>query len=325
MGSHTASDVAQRLEEAYDLCEVITRQHSASFYFSSGLLPTEKRRAVRALYAFCRASDELVDAAIPRAEELRGARLHALECWQDELSRPIEEQTNPILMAWADTRERYNIPVRYSIDLLDGMRMDLEQASYETFDDLWGYCYRAASVVGINSMYITGYENRPESFRKAELLGVALQLTNILRDVGEDIERGRIYLPLEDLDRFDVTVDDLEAGRITDGYRALMRYQIERTHLLYEDAWPGIALLDPDGRLAIAAAAEVYRAILPRIEANGYDNFTQRAYVPTANKLGMLPGIWWRVRNLPEPQGALALNIRPDAELRSFGIYARYH
>lgn len=316
--------LSERLHEAYDLADVITRQHSASFYFSSGLLPSEKRRAARALYAYCRASDELVDAEYAQASDLHSARLHALDIWQEEVDRPIQEQDNPILLAWADTRGRYDIPLHYSIDLLDGMRMDLDKMRYETFDDLWTYCYRAASVVGINSMYITGYLDQPETFRRAELLGVALQLTNILRDVGEDLSRGRIYLPQEDLRAFAVTEDDLASGVVTENYRALMQRQIERAHLLYEQAWPGIGMLHADGRLAIAAAAEVYRGILGRIEANDYDNFSQRAYVPTRSKLAMLPGIWWRLRAF-DGKDAPRLEAVPLTQLNALGLYARYH
>ncbi len=320
-----SGSLTERLEAAYQTCDEITRRHSRSFYFSSSLLPPEKRRAARALYAFCRMSDNIVDNSHHREQDRRSICLHKLDIWQESLRSPLEEQSHPILLAWTDTRQHYNIPLRYSDDLLDGMRMDLEKTRYDTFDELWEYCYRAASVVGINSMYITGFENRPETFRKAEILGVALQMTNILRDVGEDWQRDRVYLPREDMKRFGVTEADIAAGRVTDGYRALMQFEIQRTHLLYEEAWPGIGLLTPDGRVAIAASAEVYRGILRRIERSGYDNLTRRASVSTAGKLAMLPRIWWRVRGLDRSSELALRPVAPDGQLVMMGIYARYH
>ncbi|GAB4480108.1 MAG: phytoene/squalene synthase family protein [Anaerolineae bacterium] len=320
-----SGSLEQRLEAAYQTCDEITRRHSRSFYFSSSLLPPEKRRAARALYAFCRMSDNIVDSTHHHEQDRHSTCLHKLDVWQESLRSPLEEQTHPILLAWTDARQRYNIPLRYSDDLLDGMRMDLEKTRYDTFDELWEYCYRAASVVGINSMYITGFENRPETFRKAELLGVALQMTNILRDVGEDWRRGRIYLPREDMERFGVTEADIAAGVVTDGYRALMQFEIERTHLLYEDAWPGIGLLAPDGRLAIAASAEVYHGILRRLERRAYDNLTHRAVVSTPGKLVMLPRIWWRVRGLDRSGEPALRPTVPEGQLAGMGIYARHH
>jgi phytoene synthase len=175
-------------------------------------------------------------------------------------------------------------------ELLAGIAMDLTVSRYATFDDLWLYCYRVASVVGLISMHIIGHREGAGPY--AIRLGIALQLTNILRDVGEDARRGRVYLPLEDLARFGLCADDILSGRRDYRFRALMRFEIARAHALYEESWPGIALLNADGRLAIGAAAEIYRAILGRIAANDYEVFARRAYVPLAQKLLAL----WRVR-----------------------------
>jgi phytoene synthase len=164
--------------------------------------------------------------------------------------------------------------------------MDLTVSRYATFDDLWLYCYRVASVVGLISMHIIGY--RPGAASYAIKLGVALQLTNILRDVGEDAQRGRVYLPQEDLERFGLCDDDILHGRRDDRFRALMRFEITRANALYDAAWPGIGLLNADSRLAIAAAAEIYRGILGKIIANDYEVFSRRAYVPLAQKLLIL-------------------------------------
>ena len=290
------ADVERRTERAYACCEQITRQHSRSFHLSSALLPREKRRAARALYAFCRLSDNIVDQPGPPGPL---ERLERLEAWRLAMRWPPEEQEHPVLLAWADVRRRYRIPLRYSEELLDGMRMDLERARYATFRQLWRYCYCAAATVGLNVMHIVGYREHPETRRRAQELGVALQLTNILRDVGEDWRRGRVYLPQEDLARFAYTEDDLARGTIDERYRALVAFQIARAQELYRRAWPGIALLHPDGRLAIAAAAESYRAILYRLAANGYDNFTRRASLSTWERLALLPRLWWRVRRMP--------------------------
>jgi phytoene synthase len=246
------------------------------------------------LYAFCRTSDDLVDTAGRDA-------VRALARWVALVHAPAIPRDNAVLLAWHDTAARYAVPRWLTDELLAGVAMDLTVNRYATFDDLWLYCYRVASVVGLISMQIIGASQG--ATRYAIKLGVALQLTNILRDVGEDALRGRVYLPQEDLDRFGLRDEDILDGcrrpnswKSDVRFRALMRYEIARTHALYEEAWPGIALLSADGRLAVAAAAEIYRAILAKVEANDYDVFTRRAQVPLAHKLLMLPRIWRRLR-----------------------------
>jgi phytoene synthase len=159
---------------------------------------------------------------------------------------------------------------------------------------LAAYAYGVASTVGLMSMHIIGFAG-VEAIPYAVKLGVALQMTNILRDVGEDWRAGRVYLPQEELAAFGLSEADLAAGRVTARWRAMMRYQIERNRQLYAEAWPGIALLDGDGRFAIGAAAGLYRAILDDIITRDYDVFNQRAYVRGPAKLGLLPGLWWAV------------------------------
>lgn len=274
---------AIEITAAYRSCEEITRQHSKSFYFSSQLLPANKRAAVRALYALCRTSDDIVD--LPQDDPAC-----ALARWVALVRSQQPQANNPVLVAWSDTRQRNAIPQALVDELLAGIAMDLSIHRYASFNDLWLYCYRVASVVGLLAMQIVGHGEGATPY--AVKLGVALQLTNILRDIGEDARRGRIYLPEEDLWRFGVSEGDLIAGRIDRRFIALMRYQIRRTNRLYEEAWPGIALLHADSQLAIGAAAEVYRAILGAIEANGYDVFTRRASVPLHRKIQ----IAWQVR-----------------------------
>jgi phytoene synthase len=271
------------LADAYQVCAAITRRHSRSFFLSTQQLPPEKRKAIRALYAFCRTSDDIVDQCARDATQ-------ALAGWIAQVHAPAMPADSAVLLAWNDTVERYGVPRYLPDELLAGIAMDLTVHRYRTFDDLWLYCYRVASVVGLISMHIIGH--RAGATPYAIKLGVALQLTNILRDVGEDAQRGRVYLPQEDLERFGLSDDDILKGRCEQAFRALMRFQIDRAHALYADAWPGVALLNPDGRLAIGAAAEIYRAILGKIAANQYDVFQRRAFVPLAEKLLIL----WRVR-----------------------------
>lgn len=277
------------LQVAYDHCIALTRQHSRSFYLASAFLPREKQRGVRALYAFCRTADDIVDhpGADPR---------QALADWRRQSLTWDPPRDSPVALAWAHTRGRFEIPRRYVEQFLLGVSRDLTQTRYETFEDLATYCYGVAATVGLMSMHITGYESEG-AVPYAVKLGVALQLTNILRDVGEDWARGRMYLPLEELEAFGLHEDDLAAGRVTDRWRAFLAFQIDRTRRLYAEAWPGIALLAPEGRFSIAAAADLYGGILDDIERNDYDVFQRRAHLSRWEKLARLPALWWRTRS----------------------------
>jgi len=298
---------AEQFERAYQHCSELTYQHSRTFHLASGLLPRDKRRAARALYAFCRVSDDLVDRAGGDAEAgLRAWRERALSLHPDPLDR--------VALAWADARARYSIPLRYAEQLIEGVARDFTVTRYETFDELATYCYGVASTVGLMAMHIIGFAGKKNTLRVSETLrvcsqevsqdaipyavklGIALQLTNILRDVGEDWRAGRLYLPQEELRRYGLSESDIAAGHIDDRWRAFMRFQIERNRRLYAEALPGVRLLDPDGRFAIAAAGELYRAILEDIEAHDGDVFRRRAHIGTAGKLRRLPGIWRRSR-----------------------------
>jgi phytoene synthase len=248
---------------------------------------------VRALYAFCRITDDLVDQA---AE----APLRQLEQWRERtLCRPPAND-DPVALAWADTVARYHIPPLYAHQLIDGVAMDLRVRRYETFDQLAEYSYGVASTVGLMSMHIVGFQG-PHAISYAVKLGVALQLTNILRDVCEDWEKGRLYLPQEDLHAFGLREADIAAGQINGQWRAFMNEQIQRAHRLYDEAMPGIALLHRDGRFAIAAAAELYRAILDDIQLHGGDVFSRRAHLDGWAKLRRLPGIWWHSQRMSPP------------------------
>ena len=274
------------LDRAYEHCESMTKQHSRSFHLASGLLPAPQRRAARALYAFCRTTDDIVDCPDCDAES-------SLAIWRYVALASEPPRDHLVAIAWADTRRRYHIPQRYAEQLIEGVARDLRQRRYDTFDDLAAYAYGVASTVGLMSMHIVGYASA-QAIPYAIKLGVALQLTNILRDVGEDWRAGRLYLPANELAQYGLGEADIARGCVDDRWRAFMQFQIDRNRRLYAEAWPGIRMLNKDGRVAIAAAGELYRGILTDIEANDYDVFTRRAHMSTARKLLSLPGIWWR-------------------------------
>jgi phytoene synthase len=285
---HHAQVEAEHLKRAYHHCKALTAQHSRSFYLASALLPAGKRWATRALYAFCRVTDDIVDRPSGNVK----ARLHA---WQRCILEPGQACDDPVAIAWNDTRARHAIPNRYAEQLMAGVARDMHQFRYQTFDDLVTYCYGVASTVGLMSMHIIGFSSL-RAIPYAIKLGIALQLTNILRDVGEDWHAGRVYLPQEDLAAFGLLESDLAAQRVDDRWRAFMQFQIERTRQLYAESWPGLALLHSSGRLAIAAAADLYRKILDDIERHDYNVFHRRAYVSTSAKLRRLPVLWWQTR-----------------------------
>lgn len=279
-----------RLHEAYTHCEAITSVYSKSFSLASALLPRDKRRAVRALYAFCRRTDDLVDCPRPQQRE-------RLEQWRGHVLTETPPQDNPIALAWTDARLRYGIPLRYAEQLIDGVAQDLEPRRYETFEQLAAYSYGVASTVGLMSMHIIGYSSL-DAIRYAIKLGVALQITNILRDVADDWRAGRLYLPTEELSAFGLSISDIAEKRVTDRWQAFMRFQIERNRRLYAEAAPGIRFLHGDGQFAILAAAELYQGILTEIECRRYDVFSGRASVSAWGKVARLPAIWWRCKRI---------------------------
>jgi len=287
--SYWAGDVT--LQKAYKRAEVITAEHSKSFHFASGLLPEEKRSAVRALYAFCRTVDDIVD------ESTDGERESRLDYWRRMIETGSFSDNDLVAAAWADTLTRYHIPRHYALQLIDGVNRDIFQARYQTFDELATYCYGVASTVGLMSMYIVGFKTN-DAVPYAIKLGVALQMTNILRDVGEDYQSGRLYLPREELAFYGIREQDLAEGRITGNWRQFMKFQIERTRHLYKDSWEGVKLLEREGQLAIGAASVFYQGILDDIEKHDYDVFTRRASLSALGKVSRIPSLWWKVKSL---------------------------
>src|SRR5689334_8962813 len=271
------------LEAAYVQAEAVTRTYSKSFYLATSLLPKVDRRAVRALYGFCRETDNIVDD--PQVEVY-----HDLNWWREEVNRPWPEQSRPILMAWADTRERYGVPRVYSDELIEGCEMDLKLDRYQTFAELERYCYCVASTVGLMAMHILGTAtgiDHEDAKPYAIKLGVAMQLTNFLRDVGEDARRGRIYLPLEDLASFEVRPCDLMDEVITPEFKNLMRFQVARARALYAEADRAVPLLPANTRKAVLLARILYSKILDKVEQNDFDVFSKRARTGKLEKLAV--------------------------------------
>ncbi|MFN0101828.1 MAG: phytoene/squalene synthase family protein [Bryobacteraceae bacterium] len=259
-----------------------TASGSKSFYFATRFFPPELAASAHAVYWFCRRTDDIVDENPDRA----AARVE-LEQWRDGLKDALAGGTggSVILRHFAMVRERHAIPSEYAFELMEGMRMDLEGVRYKTFDDLRVFCYRVASTVGLMMSHVIGY--RGDALPYAEDLGIAMQLTNILRDVGEDLERGRIYLPAEEMERFGYSEAELRRGQRTPAFTKLMAFQAERARNYYDSSMPGIEMLRPEGRFAVEIAARVYREILGRIEEMDYDVFARRAVVPAWRKYGI--------------------------------------
>lgn len=268
----------------YQQAAQATAAGSKSFYFATRFFPPELARSAHAVYWFCRTTDDLVDEC-PTLDQGRSD----LEAWDLALRDALRTRTSeqPVLRLFLDAVEKHAIPAEYAFELIEGMRMDLNGQRYETFSDLRVFCYRVASTVGLMMSHVIGFAQPAQmaaGLRYAEDLGVAMQLTNILRDIGEDLGRGRLYLPAGEMAEFGVTEQELRAGRISPAFQRLMAFQIARARDYYQRAQPGIPMLNAQGRFAVRIAAEVYARILRQIEANGMDSLAHRAVVPAREK-----------------------------------------
>lgn len=275
------------LRRAWELCRSITVHHSRTFSFASRLLPGEKRRATWALYAFCRTTDDIADRG-------RSDPSETLARWRTEVMDTSPSRDSLVPLAWADARRRYRIPGAYATELIDTIRQDLVKTRYASFNELARYCFGVASTVGLMTMHIVGFSG-VEAIPHAIKLGVAMQLTNILRDVSEDWRLGRVYLPQDEMAQFDLSEEDIAQGRVDERWREFMTFQIERALGLYRDGWDGLRYLHRDGRFAIGAAADLYSGILCDIARHDYDVFGRRAHVPQHRRLMRMPGIWARI------------------------------
>jgi len=291
-------------EDAYELCRQITAKYAKTFYPSTLLMSKPKRRAIWAIYAWCRLTDELVDGS-----EAGITTPETLDRWEQQLEsvfagEPVDDPD----VALVDALQRFSIDIEPFRDMIAGQRMDLYRSRYKTFEELHLYCYRVAGTVGLMSTSVMGVDTKQyvtpwnqDAYvptQQAIALGIASQLTNILRDVGEDSRRGRIYLPLDELALFNYTEQDLINGVVDERWRELMRFQIQRARKFYREAEKGISYLSPEVRWPVWAALMLYSQILDAIEQNDYDVFTKRAYVPTPRKLLSLPVAWLRAQAL---------------------------
>ena len=276
-------DAGLSLAESYELCRRAQRAHSRTYYFSTRLFPPEVRPHVHALYAFMRYADEIVDN--PGAKSLE-EQLCALEAFEEETLAAVagEEVPNPVLRAYADTVRVRGIDPEDIIAFMKSMKMDTRVFRYPTYEDLAVYTYGSAAVVGLMMCRVVGVADRRADVH-AETLGVAMQLTNFLRDIGEDWRRGRVYLPLEDLERFGYHETDLERGVVDERFVELMRFEIRRSRRLYKLADEGMGFIPRGRRYPVIVARELYAAILDRIEAQGYDVFGQRAETSRLGKI----------------------------------------
>jgi len=286
------------LEQAYEDCRQETAQWAKTFYLGTLLMPPAKRRAIWAIYVWCRRTDELMDSAEAqqRPTDELAARLDAWEQRTRELF--AGKVCDGLDRVMADTLERYPQPIEPYLDMIEGQRMDLFNHRYASFAELELYCYRVAGTVGLMTQEVMGldaaytsapWSQPPDTSTAAVALGIANQLTNILRDVGEDRGRGRIYLPLDELARFGVSEQQLMDGVVDDNWRRLMAFQLQRARDWFARSEAGVRWLAPDARWPVWASLRLYRGILDVIEQHGYDVFNKRAYVPTAGKLLDLP------------------------------------
>jgi phytoene synthase len=284
-----------QLRAAYSVCRHIARSSARNFYYGFLVLPKNKRNAMSAVYAFMRRADDISDdPSIP--PEQRRAKLAA---WIDGLRRVFdgERTDDPVFMALGDTQKTFNIPLDLLEKLVQGTAMDLpEQAAdgaaiarlhYETFEQLYDYCYHVASVVGLVCIRIFGYRD-PDAEKLAEQTGVAFQLTNIIRDVKEDSQLGRVYLPYEDLRRFGVEPKALTNGNAAQVFRPVLEFEAQRARELYRAAEQLMPLIDDDSQPALWTLVEIYRRLLERIAQRGYDVFSERVRLSTAEKLSIL-------------------------------------
>jgi phytoene synthase len=268
-----------------------------NFYYSFLVLPAEKRRAIVAVWDFCRAVDDSVDEAPASvaASDPRSGRSQ-LARWREELDACYGhgEPRSPQGSNLAPVIRRFSLPREAFDAVIDGVAMDLERSRYQTFDDLREYCLRVASAVGLLCIEIFGYRDQ-RTRRFAQDLGIALQLTNIVRDVGTDLARGRIYLPLEDLARHGCTEDDLRAGVVSERVRGLLAYECIRARDYYDRAERELPRIDRRRMVAARIMAGIYHAILDRVEASGYDVFSQKIRVPRPRRAVIAALLWARV------------------------------
>ena len=273
----------------HDYCQDKAAKSGSSFYYSFMFLPAERRQAITALYDFCREVDDVVD----ECHDLSLAQTK-LEWWRQEVGRVYNgTPTHPVGLALKDVIKGFRLPQEQLLEIIDGMAMDLSQTRYLDFKGLQLYCYRVASVVGLLAAEIFGYQDR-QTLKYAHDLGLAFQLTNIIRDVGEDARRGRIYLPIEDLQRFEVPAKDLLEARYSDAFRELMAFQAERAEKFYDQAFAQLPAIDRKAQRPGLVMAAIYRTLLREIAADGFLVLDRRTSLTPLRKVWLAGTTWFR-------------------------------
>ncbi|MEO6587944.1 MAG: phytoene/squalene synthase family protein [Pyrinomonadaceae bacterium] len=298
------------IEKAYSYCESVTKSHAKSFFFAAKFLPKHKRKAVYPIYAFCRHVDDEID-EIGDGEEAKA--IETVNMWKSNLEEiylsknsaesdsgiqnPETKNKNLVFSAWKDLLQTYKIQQNLPLELIQGVLMDTNIKRYQTFDELYIYCYRVASTVGLMSSEILGYADKV-ALEYAEALGIAMQLTNILRDIKEDAAMNRIYLPQEELKKFNVSEEQIFENKFDRNFENLMKFQIERARVFYQKGEKGIALLEKDSRFTVLLASRIYSKILVEIEKQNYNVFLKRAHTTKGQKIFSIPKIWREAKKL---------------------------
>ena len=287
-----------QLDQAYEICRKETQQWAKTFYLGTLLLPQEKRKAIWAIYVWCRRTDEIMD-SVEASTKSQDELSDNLDEWEENTKNVfkgnIKSELDSVLL---DTIEKYPQSIQPYLDMIDGQRMDLNKFRYKDFDELKLYCYRVAGTVGLMTQNVMGIDSAytsapwsamPDPSEAAIALGIANQLTNILRDVGEDRHRGRIYLPQADIEKFNYSEEDLLKGKINKQWKALMNYQLTRAREWFQKSEDGIKWLSSDARWPVWTSLRLYRGILDSIEKLDYDVFNNRAFVKNSVKALEIP------------------------------------
>jgi len=287
-----------QLDQAYEICRKETQQWAKTFYLGTLLLPKEKRRAIWAIYVWCRRTDEIMD-SVEASTKSQDELSDNLDEWEENTKNVfkgnIKSELDSVLL---DTIEKYPQSIQPYLDMIDGQRMDLNKFRYKDFDELKLYCYRVAGTVGLMTQNVMGIDSAytsapwsamPDPSEAAIALGIANQLTNILRDVGEDRHRGRIYLPQADIEKFNYSEEELLKGKINNQWKALMNFQLTRAREWFQKSEDGIKWLSSDARWPVWTSLRLYRGILDSIERLDYDVFNNRAFVKNSVKALEIP------------------------------------
>ncbi len=295
MDELTAAGITQpELRASYAECKRLNSLHGKTYYLATLLLPKAKRPHVHALYGFARYADEIVDDLASTLSNQE--KSDHLRRWSDQMLQDISNgrSSDHVGAALVDTVQKFDIPIAYFEAFLHSMAMDLTVTEYQTFDDLMEYVYGSAAVIGLQMVYVLGTleGKKSEALPLAENLGVAFQLANFIRDVGEDLDRGRIYLPLQELQSFGVSRSILEQRKVTPQIIEALKFQIARVRELQLKADAGIALLNPEARPCIEAASELYCGIVDEVEKNNYDIFNHRAKTSTLRRAKVALPAW---------------------------------